>query len=77
VRIYTETEYLSFQGCTLSKALLEFCDGGEIKKTSNNLVDETLRSFKIYGANCYGLGHKSFDERVAWCDKQHDNVRSI
>ena len=72
-RLYCIPEYFNYQSCNLAKALLLFKKGDKIIKN-----DETaINYFKIYGANCFGLDKKSFNERVKWVDNNVKNIENF
>lgn len=52
-RIYTQPDYLSYQGNELAKALLLFADP-DVIQLSESSTYEALMLFKAYGAECYG-----------------------
>lgn len=65
-RFYAQTRGVSPQGSDLQKSLLEFKEGKLISTDANS-----IRWFKINGANRYGYDSAELDERVEWVDK-HD-----
>lgn len=54
---------LSPQGTDLSKGLLRFSEGMEIKTEAGE------RWFYIHGANCWGADKVTFDERAQWVEE--------
>ena len=70
-RIYTETSYLTFQGNSFAKAMLEFNDGGLIADPEH--FDVLL----AYGASLYGFGKLSFQDRVNWSITNLDIIVSL
>lgn len=71
-RIYTSTEFLTYQENELSKSLLLFK-----KESIIELTDKDAISYlKIFGANCYGhkLDKQSFINRKKWVDENQDDI---
>jgi len=69
-RLYCVTEYLNYQGIELAKGLLLFSVEEKI-----NLSDElAIKYLKVFGANCFGLGKKAFNERIAWVDANLEDI---
>lgn len=71
-RIYTDTDYLTFQGTELARALLLFEKG-----TVLNRNDDGFLYFKIHGANCYGLNNLSFKDRIEWVNKNSNLIYTL
>jgi DNA-dependent RNA polymerase len=69
-RLYTDTSYLSFQGGELARSLLKFKSGAV-------LTTEGLEALKAYTANCYGLGKKSYNDRLKWTEDNLDIILSV
>ena len=69
-RIYCEPEYLNYQSTELAKSLLLFSKGEKVNK-----MDKTsINYLKLFGANCFGLDKKSFNERIKWVDDNEDQI---
>lgn len=66
-RMYTETNFLTPQGPSHVKALLEFSEG-------QMLDDRGLYWLKVHTANSYGHDKLEYSERVAWVD---NNLQAI
>jgi DNA-directed RNA polymerase len=60
--MYSEGEYLNYQGTELAKSLLIFSKGDKFLKSDTN----SINYLKIFGANCFGnkLEKKSFVDRI-------------
>jgi DNA-dependent RNA polymerase len=69
-RLYTDTSFLSFQGGELARSLLKFKSGAV-------LTTEGLEALKAYTANCYGLGKKSYNDRLKWTEDNLDKILSV
>ena len=71
-RLYCITEYLNYQGIELAKGLLQFSIGEKVYLSD----DLAIKYLKIFGANCYGnkLDKKSFNDRIAWVDKNLEDI---
>lgn len=68
-RCYAQSRGVSPQGSDLQKALIEFGTGKLISKDA-----DSVRWFKINGANRYGHDSVELDERVAWVDEHKRNI---
>jgi len=68
-RCYAQSRGVSPQGSDLQKALLEFGKG-----TLINSSPDSVRWFKINGANRYGYDSAELDERVKWVDAHSRNI---
>ena len=62
-RIYTLSNYLSYQGDDLSRSLLLFKD-----KNNESLSNEGYKYLLFYFANLAGQNHLSYGERVNWSE---------
>lgn len=71
-RMYAQSRGVSPQGSDLQKALLEFRKGRLIGKDANS-----IRWFKINGANRYGYDSAELDDRVKWVDEQERYLLDI
>jgi len=67
-RIYSQPSYLTYQGSSLAKALMEFAEGGHIE------TEEHINVLLAYGASLYGYGKLSYMERVNWTKNNFDNI---
>lgn len=70
-RIYPTTSGLSPQGSDLAIGLLTFHEGQPIENW------EQGGWLCVHVANCWGLEKLSFDDRISWCEKNEDMLRSI
>lgn len=70
-RIYPAPNYLTPQGNSLSKGLLEFADG---KPLGSN---EAACELAIHGANCFGYDKASMQERVDWVVERSDRICQV
>lgn len=68
-RVYSHINFLSPQAPAYVKSMLEF-SRGEI------LTDEGLYWLKVHIANSYGLDKKTFEDRVAWFDKNEVMIKT-
>lgn len=66
-RMYPVSAYLSHQGQSYSKAILEFAEGRE-------LTEEGFYWLKIHTANVYGLDKILFSERVKWFEENRAEI---
>jgi DNA-directed RNA polymerase len=69
-RVYPTAYHLHPQGPDHVKSLLLFFKGDPLSTT------DSRRWFKVHGANCWGLSKSSFEERVAWVDKNLPTILS-
>lgn len=67
-RLYAVTSGISPQGSDLQKALLRFADGKPLNSP------DSIRWFKINGANRFGIDKVPFADRIKWVE---DNDRHI
>jgi len=66
-RIYTQPSFLTYQGCDLAKAMLQFAFGKPVSTPS------ARKWLKVQGANSWGV-KGTFDERCRWVD---DHAKQI
>lgn len=69
-RIYTTVSGLSPQGPDFSKALLQFAEG-------KVLGERGAYWLKVHGANTFGKDKDSYENRVAWVDKNANAICRI
>jgi DNA-directed RNA polymerase len=72
-RIYTASYYLSYQGSSLSLALLQF-DEGQIISNSGEYL------FKVYGANLHDenkISRASYKDRIKWVDENENKILNM
>lgn len=69
-RIYPVSSYLSHQGQSYSKAILEFAEG-------RYLTEEGLYWLKIHTANVFGNDKMEFDDRVKWFEDNRAVVLEV
>lgn len=69
-RMYPVSSYLSHQGQSYSKAILEFAEG-------RYLTEEGLYWLKIHTANVYGKDKDTFDDRVQWFEENRAVVLEV
>lgn len=68
-RFYAKSRGITPQGSDLQKALLRFRNGGLIGKD-----EDSVRWFKINGANRFGFDAAELDDRVKWVDERHEYI---
>ena len=66
-RLYPMTSQLHPQGDDLSKALLTFAEG-------KALGENGVAWLKVHLANCFGVDKVSFQERIDWTEKHHEQI---
>ncbi len=66
-RLYPMTSQLHPQGDDLSKALLTFAKG-------KALGENGVAWLKVHLANCFGVDKVSFQERIDWTEKHHEQI---
>ena len=69
-RMYPLSSILTPQGTDFEKSLLKFAEQGPV-------TDAAVYWLKIQLANCFGLDKKSFAERVAWVDANHQLISAV
>lgn len=70
-RIYTINTFLTYQGTDMSKSLLLFNNKQTLNKDS---FEASFNTFKIYGANLYGLTQVSYEERCSFINELLDEI---
>jgi len=66
-RAYPVSSMLNPQGDDLAKSLLQFAEGKPIGEHGATWL-------AVHGANCYGVGKMSFEDRVQWVDDNRENI---
>ena len=69
-RVYSDVNFLTPQGQSYTKALLEFTEG-------RKLDDIGIFWLKVHTANCYGKDKEEYEERIEWFNTNEDTIINI
>lgn len=69
-RIYATVSGMSPQGPDFAKSVLRFANGKPLSRTG-------VKWLAIHGANCFGEDKVSYEERVAWVEKNSSHIERV